>query len=50
MVGEYELMITEGLGTIIHQEVYGTAFHAKEAMSNEESLTETIMKYAERAS
>ena len=50
MVGEYERMLTEGDGTTIQQEGYGTVFHAKEAMSNEESLTETIVKYAKRAS
>ena len=50
MVGKYERMLAEGLGTTIHQEGYGTAFHAKEAISDEESLTETIMKYAELAS
>ena len=48
--GEYERMLTEGAGTRIQQEGYGTAFHAKETMSDEESLTETIVKYAERAS
>ena len=50
IVSEYERMIAEGLGTTIHQEGYGTAFHAKETMSDEESLTETIVKYTERAS
>ena len=43
-------MIAEGAGTTVQQEGYGTAFHAKETMSDEESLTETIVKYAERAS
>ena len=50
MVGEYERMLTEGSGITIHQEGYGTAFHAEETMSNEETLTETIVKYAQRAS
>ena len=50
MVGEYERMLTEGLGTTIHQEGYVTAFHAEETISDEETLTETIVKYAERAS
>ena len=50
MVGKYERMLTEGLGTTIHQERYDTAFHAKEIMSDEETLTETIVKYAERVS
>ena len=50
MVGEYEHMLTEGPGTTIHQEGYGTAFHAKETMSDEETLTENIVKYSERAS
>ena len=47
--GEYKRMLAEGSGTTIHQEGYGTAFHAEETMSNEETLTETIVKYAERA-
>ena len=50
MVGDYERMPTEDAGTTIQQEGYGTAFHAEEAMRNEEYFTETIMKYAERAS
>ena len=50
MVGEYKRMLTEGSCTTIHQEGYGTAFHSEEAMRNEESLTKTIVKYAERAS
>ena len=50
VVGEYERMLAEGSGKTIHQEGYGTAFHAEETMSKEETLTETIMKYAERAS
>ena len=45
MVGEYECMLTEGAGTTIQQEGYGTAFHAEDTMSDEESLTETILKY-----
>ena len=47
MVSEYERMLAEGSGTTTHQEVYGTAFHAKEIVSDEETLTETIVKYAE---
>ena len=50
MVSEYKRMLAEGAGTTIQQEGYGTAFHAEEAMSAEESLTETILKYAECAS
>ena len=50
MVGEYKRMLTEGSGMTIHQEGYGKAFHAKETMSNEETLKETIVKYVERAS
>ena len=50
MVGEYERMLAEGADTRIQQEGYGMAFNAKEAMSDEESLTETIVKYTERAS
>ena len=50
MVGKYKCILVEGSGTTIHQEGYGTAFHAKETMSNKESLTETIMKYVEHTS
>ena len=50
MVGEYERMLAEGADTRIQQEGYGTVFHAEETMSNGESLTETTVKYAERAS
>ena len=50
MVGEYERMLAEGSGKTIHQKGYGTAFHAKETMCDEETLTETIAKYAEQAS
>ena len=50
MVGKYERMLAEGAGTTIQQEGYGTAFHAEEDMSYEKLLTETIVKYVERAS
>ena len=50
MVGEYERMLAEVSGTTIDQEGYGTAFHSEETMSDEETLTETIMKYVDRAS
>ena len=50
IVGEYKRMFKEGLVTTIHQEQYGTAFHAEETMSDDEYLTETIVKYAERVS
>ena len=50
MVGKYKRMLTEGSGTTINQEGYGTAFHSKETMSDEETLTETILNYAEQAS
>ena len=50
MVGKYKRMLAEGAGTTIQQEGYGMEFHAKETMSEEESLTKTIVKYAERAS
>ena len=33
MVGEYESILAEGSGKTIHQEGYGTAFHAKETMT-----------------
>ena len=50
MVGEYERMLAEGAGTIMHQEGYGMEFHVEEALSNGGSLTDTIVKYAKRAS
>ena len=50
MVGKYERMLAEGAGTTIQQEGYGTAFHDEETMRDEETFTETIVKYAERAS
>ena len=39
MVGEYKFMLAERSVTTIHQEGYGTAFHAKETTRDEESLT-----------
>ena len=50
MVGEYHSMLAKGAGTMISQEGYGAAFHAKEYLSNRDSLTETIVKYTKRAS
>ena len=50
MVGEYKLMLAEGGGTTIQQKGYEMAFHANEALSNGKPLTDTIVKYAERAS
>ena len=43
-------MLAEGAETKMRQEGYGTAFNAVENLSYKESLTETIVKYAERAS
>ena len=43
-------MLAESGGTTIQQEGYGMAFHANEVLSNGEPLTDTIVKYAERAS
>ena len=50
MMVEYERMLAEGAGITMQQEVYGMAFHAEEALSDGESLTDTIVKYANRAS
>ena len=50
MVGEHECMLAEGSGTTMQQEGYGTALNAVENLIDEESLTETIVKHAERAS
>ena len=43
-------MLAEGAGETMPQEGCGMALHAKEALSDGGSLTDTIMKYAERAS
>jgi hypothetical protein len=51
MVKQYEKMLAEGAGTTIGQEGWGTAYNAigpDDTDSN--SLTESIVKYAERAS
>ena len=50
MLGEYERMLAEGAGTTMQQEGYGTSFNTVENLSDEESQTETIVKYAEHAS
>ena len=50
MVGEYKRMLAERSGTKMWQEGYGTALNAVKNLSDEESQTETIVKYAERAS
>ena len=42
-------MLGEVAGTTMRQEGYVTEFNAVENLSDEESLTETIVKYAERA-
>ena len=48
MINEYELKITEGGDRTICQE-FGVAMHATDANTEEESFTEAVTKYAERA-
>ena len=48
MINEYELNITEGGGTTMGQE-FGAAMHATDTNTEEDSLTEAVTKYAERA-
>ena len=48
MINEYELKITEGGGTTVGQE-FGVAMHRTDTNTEEDSLTEAVTKYAERA-
>ena len=48
MINEYELKITEGGGTTMGQE-FGVAMHTTDTNTEEDSLTQTVTKYAERA-
>ena len=48
MINEYELKITEGGGTTMGQNI-GIAMHATNTNTEEESLTESVTKYAKRA-
>ena len=48
MINEYELNITEGGGTTMGQE-FGITMHATDTNTEEDSLTEAVTKYAERA-
>jgi hypothetical protein len=51
MVKQYEKMLAEGAGTTLSQEGYGTAYNAIGPNDDDtNSLTESIVKYAERAS
>jgi hypothetical protein len=51
MVQQYEKMLAEGSGTTMSQEGWGTAFNATGTQQDDDgnSLTESIVKYAERA-
>ena len=48
MINEYEIKITEGGGTTMGQE-FGVAMHTTDTNTEEDSLTEAVTKYAERA-
>ena len=48
MINEYELKITEGGGTTMGQE-FGVAMHTTDKNTEDDSLTEAVAKYAERA-
>ena len=41
--------IAEGGGTTLGQEGYGTSFNATEGTTDNSSITESIVRYAERA-
>ena len=47
-ITEYEKLLAEGSGTTLAQDGYGGAFHATETTADETSLTESIVRYAER--
>ena len=48
MINEYELNITEGGNNTMGQE-FGVAMHTTDTNTEEDSLTEAVTKYAERA-
>ena len=48
MINEYELKITEGGGTTMGQKI-GVAMHKPDTNTEEDSVTEAVTKYAERA-
>jgi hypothetical protein len=48
-ITEYEKLLAEGGGTTLGQDGYGGAFHATESTTDDTSLTESIVRYAERA-
>ena len=48
MINEYEIKITEGGGTTMCQE-FVIAMHVTDTNTEEDSLTESVTKYAERA-
>ena len=48
-ITEYEKLLAEGGGTTLGQEGYGGAFHMADVMDDDTSITESIVKYAERA-
>ena len=48
MINEYELKIIEGGGTAMGQE-FGVAMHTTDINTGEDSLTEAVTKYDERA-
>ena len=48
MDNEYELKITEGVEKTMGQEL-GIVMHATDTNTEEDSLTEAVTKYAERA-
>ena len=48
-ITEYEKLLAEGGRTTLGQEGYGGAFHMADTLEDESSLTESIVKYAERA-
>jgi len=48
-ITEYEKLLAEGGGTTLGQEGYGGTFYMADTMDDDTSITESIVKYAERA-
>jgi len=47
-ITEYETLLAEGGGTTLGQEGCGGAFHMADTLEDDASITESIVKYAER--
>ena len=47
-ITEYEKLLAEGGGTTLGQDGYGGAFNATDTEQDDSTLTESIVRYAER--